>query len=102
MKKIKQVPSGYNAECWVVVGCELNFSADNGYLRLRGYKDFAAKEAGTEPAGPDVLVPITGISALSSATAVQTDIVGLVQASAEFEGATLETIEVPDPVEGGE
>ena len=96
MKKIKVVPSGYNAECWVVVGCELNFTADNGYLRLRGYKDFTSKEAGADPAGPDQLIPFTGISTLLCATAVQTDIVGIVQASEEFTGATLETVEIAD------
>jgi hypothetical protein len=96
IRKAIETQSGFPADCWIATEIHLDVKANQGYIRLEGYKDFEAKEAGKQVMGT-VLVPIADLMAMQSAAAVHADVLATVFASDQFAAATLEQREVAEP-----
>jgi len=95
----KSIETGYGtlATCWVVTGIWLDIKAGVADIKLEGYRDFEAKEAGKQVMGK-MNIPIPDLNVMSCYDAVKEDIVGAVFASEEFEGAILQAQEVEEEI----
>lgn len=91
VKKAIKTESGYDAECWVVIGIWLDLKANVGSITLDGYKDFATKEAGGQCMGRKT-VEIKDLTTMASYPAVRANVLSLL--ASQFPGATIETVEV--------
>ena len=93
VKKAIKTESGYDAECWVVVGIWLDLKANSGSITLDGYKDFATKEAGGQCMGRKN-VEIKDLTTMESYPAVRGNVLSLLSANPQFKGASIEAVEV--------
>lgn len=93
VKKAIKTESGYDAECWVVIGIWLDLKANSGSITLDGYKDFATKEAGGQCMGRKT-VEIKDLTTMESYPAVRGNVLTLLSTNPQFSGASIEAVEV--------
>ena len=96
IKKSIETDSGFQAECWIVTWIWLDLKSNVGVITLEGYKDFAAKEAGKTIMGTKSIA-IPDLTLMTSYSPVRMDLLASVMGAAEFQGATLEAVEVIEP-----
>jgi len=97
IKKQVTGATGHDNMCSVVTEISIDTMANAGYIRLKLYKDFDAKERGL-PEDGNKIIAIKDLTAMPSFSAVHADIMNMILTDEQYAGATLETVEVPDPV----
>ena len=92
IKKSLETPSGFNAECWTVIGVWIDLKANCAVITFEGYKDFQAKIEGKNPIHM-MDIKISDLEVFAIFSSVHDTIVNCILNHPSFSGGKLEIVE---------